>query len=73
MAGYAGRTAGFRGIHDPLHVRAIVLDDGVTDVALVAWESLFVPDEVWAETSQQIANATGIRADIALSTSSPTD
>ena len=63
MAGYAGRTQGFRGIHDPLYVRAIVLDDGTTEVALVAWESLFVPDQVWAETSQQIATATGIRAE----------
>jgi neutral ceramidase len=63
MAGYGGRTGGFRGIHDPLSVRALVLSDGTTEVALVAWESLFVPDEVWAETSQQIAKATGLRAE----------
>jgi neutral ceramidase len=63
MAGYGGRTEGFRAIHDPLHVRAVVLDDGATVVALVAWESLFVPEPVWAETSQQIAKETGIRAE----------
>jgi hypothetical protein len=63
MAGYASRTQGFRGIHDPLFVRAIVLDDGTTQVALVAWESLYVPDQVWAETSQQIAKDTGIRTE----------
>ncbi|HET7219408.1 MAG TPA: neutral/alkaline non-lysosomal ceramidase N-terminal domain-containing protein, partial [Vicinamibacterales bacterium] len=63
MAGYASRTQGFRGIHDPLYVRAIVLDDGASQVALVAWESLYVPDQVWAETSQQIAKVTGIRAE----------
>ena len=61
MAGYAGRTQGFRGIHDNVYVRAIVLDDGTTQAALVAWESLFVPDAVWAETSQRIAAETGIR------------
>jgi Neutral/alkaline non-lysosomal ceramidase, N-terminal len=61
MAGYASRTQGFRGIHDPLFVRALVLDDGATEVALVAWESLYVPEQVWAETSQQIAKDTGIR------------
>src|SRR5262245_11588661 len=61
MAGYASRTQGFRGIHDPLFVRAIVLDDGATTVALVAWESLYVPEQVWVETSQQIAKETGIR------------
>src|SRR5215472_10709920 len=61
MAGYAGRTQGFRGIHDNVYVRAIVLDDGTTQAALVAWESLFVPDAVWAETSQRIASEAGIR------------
>jgi neutral ceramidase len=61
MAGYAGRTEGFRGIHDNVYVRAIVLDDGTTQAALVAWESLFVLDAVWAETSQRIARETGIR------------
>ncbi|HTP35425.1 MAG TPA: neutral/alkaline non-lysosomal ceramidase N-terminal domain-containing protein [Candidatus Acidoferrales bacterium] len=61
MGGYAGRTQGFRSIHDNVYVRAIVLDDGATQAALVAWESLFVPDAVWAETSQRIAAEAGIR------------
>jgi neutral ceramidase len=61
MSGYAGRTQGFRGIHDHVYVRAIVVDDGTTQAALVAWESLFVPDAVWEETSQKIAAQTGIR------------
>src|SRR5436309_413813 len=61
MAGYGGRTQGFRGIHDSVYVRAIVLDDGTTQAALVAWESLFVPDTIWAETSQRIAVEAGIR------------
>jgi len=60
MAGYGGRTEGFRGIHDHLFVRAIVLDDGASQAALVAWESLFVPDPIWAETSRRIAAETGI-------------
>jgi hypothetical protein len=61
MAGYGGRTQGFRGIHDPLYVRAIVLDDGTTQAALVAWETLSVPEAVWADTSRQVAAETGIR------------
>jgi neutral ceramidase len=61
MAGYGGRTQGFRGIHDHLFVRAIVIDDGTTQAALVAWESLFVPETVWADTSRRIAAETGIR------------
>ena len=60
MAGYASRTVGFRGIHDHVFVRAIVLDDGASQAALVAWESLFVPDAIWADTSRRIAADTGI-------------
>jgi len=61
MAGYASRKQGFKGIHDPTYVRAIVLDDGATQAAIVAWEAIFVPDAVWAETSQRISSDLGIR------------
>jgi hypothetical protein len=60
MSGYAGRTQGFKGIHDPIHVRAIVIDDGTTLAAVVAWELIFVPDAVWAEVSPRIASEAGI-------------
>ena len=60
MAGYASRTEGFRGIHDHVFVRAIVLDDGASQLGLVAWESLFVPEAIWSETSRRIAAETGI-------------
>jgi neutral ceramidase len=60
MAGFASRTQGFKGIHDHVYVRAIVLDDGSTQAALVVWESLFVPDAVWEDTSNRIASETGI-------------
>src|SRR3954452_7339365 len=61
MSGYANRTEGFKGIHDPIYVRAIVVDDGATQAAVVAWELIFVPDAVWAEVSPRIAAETGIR------------
>lgn len=61
MSGYASRKEGFKGIHDNIFVRAIVLDDGNTQVALVAWELIFVPNSVWEETSRRIAEETGIR------------
>ena len=60
MAGYGSRTQGFRGIHDHVFVRAIVLDDGTSQSALVAWESLFVPEAIWAETSRRISSEIGI-------------
>lgn len=61
MSGYASRKEGFKGIHDNIFVRAIVLDDGATQVALVAWELIFVPNSVWEATSKRIAEETGIR------------
>src|SRR5579859_6204748 len=66
MGGYGGRTEGFRGIHDDIYVRAIVLDDGSTQAALVTWELLFAPDPIWAELSQRIAAETGIRPEYLL-------
>ena len=61
MSGYASRTQGFKSVHDSIYVRAIVLDDGTTQAALVAWELIFVPDQVWAEVSERIASEEGIR------------
>lgn len=61
MNGFASRTQGFKAIHDPVYVRAIVLDDGSTQAALVAWESLYVPDAVWADVSKRVASDLGIR------------
>ena len=37
-----------------------MLDDGTAQAALVAWESLFVPDAIWEETSRRIAVEAGI-------------
>src|ERR1700686_4177330 len=61
MSGYAGRTQGFKAIHDRIYVRAIVVDDGTTQAALVAWELLYAPTPVWEEVSQRIAGESGIR------------
>jgi hypothetical protein len=61
MSGYGNRTQGFKGIHDRIYARAIVVDDGTTQAALVAWELLYAPSPVWAEVSQRIAGETGIR------------
>jgi hypothetical protein len=61
MYGYGNRTLGFKGIHDSIYVRAIVLDDGASQAAVVAWELGAVPDAVWAEVSRRIAADGGIR------------
>src|SRR5690349_15874632 len=60
MSGYANRVEGFKGIHDPIYVRAIVIDDGATQAAILAWELIGVPDTVWTELAPRIASETGI-------------
>ncbi len=60
MSGYAGRQHGFDGIHDHIYARAIVLHDGTNYGAIVTWELIGVPNQVWAETSERIAKETGI-------------
>jgi neutral/alkaline ceramidase-like enzyme len=55
MSGYAGRKHGFDGIHDHIYARAIVLDDGTRQAAIVAWEVIGVPDQVWEEVTRKIA------------------
>src|SRR4051812_48781287 len=37
MSGYAGRQEGFKGIHDRIYARAIVISDGTRQAAIVAW------------------------------------
>ena len=63
MSGYGGRTQGFQRIHDHIYVRAIVLSDGSNQAALVAWELIGVPNQVWEELSQRIAKELAIPVD----------
>lgn len=63
MSGYGNRTQGFQRIHDHIYVRAIVLSDGSSQAALIAWELIAVPTQVWAELSQRITKELGIPAE----------
>lgn len=49
-----------RSAHDPLHSRALVLDDGATRIALVVVDNLGVSPEVIAEAKAIAAGKTGI-------------
>jgi hypothetical protein len=60
MSGYAGRQEGFKGIHDHIYARAIVLSDGSRQAAIVSWELIGVPTAAWEELSERIARETGI-------------
>lgn len=49
--------------HDPLHARALVLDDGTTSLAFVVVDNLGVAPEVMDEARAVISTKTGLRPD----------
>ena len=63
LSGYGSRTEGFKGIHDNLHVRAIVLDDGSTAAALVACEVIGISAALWEKVAGRVAAETKIPRD----------
>ena len=66
MYGYAGRQDGHSGVHDPLYFRAIVVDDGERQAALVAGDIGSTPHEVWERVVPRISQATGIKPEYVL-------
>jgi len=60
MSGYSDRKEGFKGIHDHIYTRAIVVSDGAKLAAIVTWELIGVPNAAWETLSQRIAEETGI-------------
>src|SRR3954470_18544148 len=63
MSGYAGRTQGFTKIHDPLHVRAIVVDDGTNQAALIGVEVVGIATPLAEKITARLASETRIAAD----------
>ncbi len=49
-------------VHDELHARALVLDDGMTKLAIVVNDSCMIPREVFDEAKRLASAATGIPA-----------
>jgi len=65
--GYVPRQARFEGVHDPLHARALVLDDGRQQVALVTADSIGYSHAILGpgrhfreEVCRQVERRTGI-------------
>ncbi len=63
MSGYSSRTAGFKSIHDDLNVRAIVVDDGSTQAAMVSCEVIGLSNALWEKISERLTRETGIVRD----------
>lgn len=49
-------------VHDELHARCLVLDDGATRLAFVVADTISLARDVWDEAKQKIEAATGIPA-----------
>jgi neutral/alkaline ceramidase-like enzyme len=47
-------------VHDELHARCLVLDDGITKLAFVVADTISLGRDVWDEAKQKIEAATGI-------------
>ncbi len=63
MSGYSGRTAGFERIHDSLSVRAIVVDNGTTQGAIISCEVIGLSNSFWEKATERITRETGIVRD----------
>lgn len=59
-------------VHDELHARCLVLDDGATRIAIVVVDSLGIPREVFDEAKRQIHEHTGLPADHVLTAATHT-
>ncbi len=60
LSGYSTRTEGFKDIHDRLHVRAVVVDDGAAQAAIVTADLIFVYDHLWEAVTKRVTAETGI-------------
>jgi len=62
MAGFDARKGLAQGVHDDLHARALVFDDGSTQVALVSVEVIGLSRAFVRRAQQEIERRTGIPA-----------
>lgn len=62
MAGFAARSGVAQGVHDDLHARALVVDDGTTIVALISVEIIGIDRELADRVREEICLRTGIPA-----------
>lgn len=60
MSGYGARMEGYKAIHDHLYARALVLDDGAAQVALVTCDLIGFPNPLWERIVQRVSRESGI-------------
>jgi hypothetical protein len=63
LVGNFGTPPPAKYVHDELHARCFVLDDGTTRIALVVSDNIYISREVLDEAKRQVTEATGLPAD----------
>jgi neutral ceramidase len=63
LAGYAGRTDGFKDIHDRLYARAIVVGDGSATAAIVTCDLIGLNEALWQRIQARVSAEIGILPD----------
>lgn len=60
MSGYAKRTNPFKGVHDDIYARVVVISDGTKKAAIISAEIIGISNSFWNECTTLIADETGI-------------
>ena len=60
LSGYDARQEGFKGIHDHLYVRALVMSDGTNKAAIITYDLIGTSNAMWEKVSQRISRDFGI-------------
>jgi neutral ceramidase len=68
MAGFGNRVGNAAGVHDSLNVRAIVVDDGSAQAAIVTVELIGLSNALWEKMTARLKQETGIAAENVLLT-----
>jgi hypothetical protein len=63
MAGFSARKGGAQGVHDDLHVRALVVESGGAGIALVTADLVGVGKQLTGEIRAEASRRTGIPAE----------
>lgn len=66
MSGYGGRNDPFKGVHDDIFARVIVLSDGKNKAALISAETIGISNTFWKDFTETLEKKTGIKKEFVL-------
>ena len=66
MAGFSSRVEPFKGVHDDLFARILVLSDGEKKAAIISADIIGFSESLWKEITEDISKKTGIQSNYIL-------